>query len=277
MLVPIQPSGTKPPLFFIHGANGLMPVGKSFSRVLGPDQPLYIFNARGYDGEEKPRETVEEMVSDYVAEITQVAPTGPLAIGGMCWGTMIALEAGRELQAKGRSLGPIILADPPRVPYGKGENPQEMGMAVPQGAGGMTTEVEKQLYNYTRGALMTHASLPYNEMPFDARNQDQLHAATLTGMACTAALSRFSAKMFLGNVELIINTNVAPVFFGPNMPWQRVLPNPRVAHVVPWGHVDMFRSKRFEMARLIKFILDSAFSPPVADAAAERERERTFA
>ena len=38
MLVPIQPSGSKPPLFFVHGIHGVMFVGSSFARVLGPEQ-----------------------------------------------------------------------------------------------------------------------------------------------------------------------------------------------------------------------------------------------
>src|ERR1700728_3884125 len=194
MLVPVQTSGTKPPFFFIHGANGLMPVGGSFARIFGPDQPFYVINARGYDGKSPPRVTVEEMVGDYIDEITGAAPTGPLVIGGMCWGTLVALEIGRRLLEKGRAMGPVVLADPPRVPYGKTGNVQEMGTSIPQDAdagGAMGSGVERQLYNYTRGALMTHASLPYNELPFDARDPQQLHIATLTGVACTAALSSF--------------------------------------------------------------------------------------
>jgi thioesterase domain-containing protein len=277
MLVPIQTSGTKPPFFFIHGANGIMPVGGSIAQVLGPDQPFYVINARGFDGKSPPRTTVEEMIPDYLGEILDVAPTGPIVVGGMCWGTMIALEIGRELLTTGRALGPVVLMDPPRVPYGKGEVSQEMGMAVPTGGAAgaaMGPEVEQQLYNYTRGALMTHASIRYNELPFNARDPQQLHIATLAGVACTVALSRFTAKQFLGNVELILNSNVAPVFLNPNMPWQRILPNPRVLHVVPWGHVDMLRSRRFDTARLIKFILDGAFGHGKFH---EGELERSFA
>jgi thioesterase domain-containing protein len=276
MLVPVQTTGTKPPFFFIHGANGIMPVAGSFARVFGPEQPFYVINARGFDGDSPPHDTVEKMIPDYLAEILGVAPSGPLVIGAMCWGTMIALEIGRELLAQGRALGPVILMDPPRVPYGKG-NVRQAGMEVPQGAetdGPIGPDVERQLYNYTRGALMTHASIPYNELPFDARDPKQLHIATLAGMACTAALSRFTAKQFLGNTELILNANVAPAFLNPNMPWQRILPNPRVLHVLPWGHVDMMRGHRFDTARLIKFILDGAFNQGVVQ---EQEFERSIA
>jgi thioesterase domain-containing protein len=269
MLVPVQTAGTKPPFFFIHGANGIMPVPGSFARIFGPEQPFYVINARGFDGKSPPHDSVEQMIPDYLADILAIAPTGPLLIGAMCWGTMIALEVGRELLAQGRPLGPVILMDPPRVPYGKGDVPEGTGAD-----GAIGPEVERQLYNYTRGALMTHAAIPYNELPFDARDPKQLHTATVAGMACTAALSRFTAKQFLGDTELILNTNVAPVFLNPNMPWQRILPNPRVLHVLPWGHVDMMRGHRFDTARLMKFILDGAFNQGVPQ---EQEFERSIA
>ena len=62
MLVPIQTSGHKPPLFFVHGRPGIMPVGPALSRVLGPDQPLYVFHASGIDGRGPVIDNVPEMV-----------------------------------------------------------------------------------------------------------------------------------------------------------------------------------------------------------------------
>src|SRR6266852_3377663 len=49
MLQPVQTSGTKPPLFFVHGLHGVMPLGRIFAEGLGPDQPLYAVHANGID------------------------------------------------------------------------------------------------------------------------------------------------------------------------------------------------------------------------------------
>ena len=53
MLVQIQTTGTKPPLFFVHGLRGIaFSLGANFARALGMDQPVYVINANGVHGQE---------------------------------------------------------------------------------------------------------------------------------------------------------------------------------------------------------------------------------
>ena len=102
MLVPVQLSGTKPPLYFIHGITGVMPLGRFLAQSLGSDQPFYAINANGIDGREitvKDETTVKEMAHTYVEEILDTHPSGPVFIAGMCAGGLAALEVARELQA----------------------------------------------------------------------------------------------------------------------------------------------------------------------------------
>src|SRR5262249_15269010 len=47
MLLTIQASGSKRPLFFVHGLHGVMTLGSSLARALGPDQPIYAIHANG--------------------------------------------------------------------------------------------------------------------------------------------------------------------------------------------------------------------------------------
>src|SRR5216684_2114686 len=118
MLVPVQPSGSKPPLFFVHGLHGVMPLGTGLARVLGPDQPLYALNASGIGGHGPVLSTVRDMALAYAAEIQQARPIGPVVVGGMCDGSLAAIEIARELQERGRNVGPVILADPTIIPRG---------------------------------------------------------------------------------------------------------------------------------------------------------------
>src|SRR5712692_2257657 len=107
MLVPIQTSGNKPPLFFIHGVHGDMPLGTTFSRVLGAHQPVYAIYASGMDGRRPVIDNMPDMVRAYADEIQEVRPAGPIRIGGMCTGCLIALESARKLQEAGRQTGPV--------------------------------------------------------------------------------------------------------------------------------------------------------------------------
>jgi len=277
MLVPINRTGSKPPLFFIHGANGIMPVGGLFSRILGSDYPFYVINAKGFDGS-PPHRTFEEMVQAYYEYIVQTAPSGPVVVAAMCWGTLIGIDVARKLLSDGRELGPLILFDPPRNPFGGHASMQDASWGGGQAAISDDTsdpEVARQLYNYARGVMMTHASVPYNEMPFDARDPKQLDTATRTGIACTTALSRYANPTpFFGAVELIINVNVAQFFFGRQMPWQKLLPNPHPTHVYPYGHMEWFRAHRFNTGRLLKFILEGALAREATDV---QQYEKSFA
>jgi pimeloyl-ACP methyl ester carboxylesterase len=112
MLVPVQTSGDKPPLFFVHGLREIMPLARAFATVLGPDQPFHALNASAADGREPP---IEQMCES----IRRVRPAGPLRIGGMREGTFAALGIARELLQQGRQIGPAILVNPPPLAGGE--------------------------------------------------------------------------------------------------------------------------------------------------------------
>src|ERR1700732_1667746 len=159
MLIPINRAGSKPPVFFIHGANGIMPVGGLFSRILGSDYPFYVINAKGFDGS-RPHQSFNEMVQAYHSYIVDTVPTGPVVVAAMCWGTLIGIEVARKLLADGRELGPVILFDPPRNPFGSQAAMQDPGWGGGQASApaiAADPDVARQLYNYARGVMMTHA------------------------------------------------------------------------------------------------------------------------
>ena len=116
IMVPVQPKGSNPPLFVVHGRHGQAQVGPLFLKLLGDEQPFYALQARGLDGKQEPLETVQEMAAEYVAAIKTVQPRGPYFIGGFCAGGYIALEMLRLLQAGGDRAYPPLLIDPPVPP-----------------------------------------------------------------------------------------------------------------------------------------------------------------
>ena len=249
MLVPIQPEGNRPPLFFVHGLNGLMPLGLTFARVLGPDQPLYVFHADGFDGRKAPNRTVADMTAAYTAEILSVCPQGPCFVGGMCAGGLVAIEIARGMLSAGRQLGPVILADPPSFV-------SETRRAASYRA--LHPKAARQLYKEIQGGFLEMAARSRHQMPFNVRDPRQLHTATLIGMASIRAFGQHVPTPFTGATELIISGDRAPNFFHPDMVWKRLLPNPGVVHVMPLKHFQLFRSNRHDTAQMIKFILVSA-------------------
>ena len=79
-LVPIQPNGSEPPLFCVHGGAGTVLHLQPLAQLLGPEQPFYGLQARGLYGGAPPLLSVEEMAEHYLDELRTVQPEGPYYI-----------------------------------------------------------------------------------------------------------------------------------------------------------------------------------------------------
>jgi amino acid adenylation domain-containing protein len=110
-LVPIQPLGSKRPLFLAHGAEGNVLLYRQLIQHLGPDQPVYGLQSRGLNGDGHFDATIRDIAAHYVKEIVAVQPDGPYAIGGYCLGGTIAYEMAQQLTASGKYVGCVVMLD----------------------------------------------------------------------------------------------------------------------------------------------------------------------
>ena len=118
-VVEIQPNGERQPVYFVHGVGGGMFWGYSnLSRHLGPDQPIHAFKSRGLDGLPE-FETIEEMATNYIADLKAHQPKGPYVLGGYCFGGNVAYEMARQLREKGDEVALVVLlgSTPPNSVY----------------------------------------------------------------------------------------------------------------------------------------------------------------
>lgn len=117
VLIPRRKQGTPPILFLVHGRRGQAHVGSHFLGLLGEDQPLYAFQARGVDGVQPPNETIQAMAEDYISAMKSIQFQGPYFLAGLCSGGYVAIKMAQLLRARGESVGPLILIDPPVPPF----------------------------------------------------------------------------------------------------------------------------------------------------------------
>ena len=108
-LVAIQPNGTNPPFFCVHGGAGGTLFLHQLSRHLGPQQPFYGIEPEGMDGKKFQRITVEQMAAHYLDEIRKVQPSGPYHLGGYCFGGLAAFEMARILRQQGEQVALVAL------------------------------------------------------------------------------------------------------------------------------------------------------------------------
>jgi thioesterase domain-containing protein len=123
-LVPVQPHGSRPPLFFMAfpGVNALGYA--ALARALGPDQPLYVLQSHTrqvsdtiffpYDPRRKSPITQldhEALATEYIEAMRTVAPKGPYLLGGMCRGAHIAFCMAGQLQKLGEKVALLAILD----------------------------------------------------------------------------------------------------------------------------------------------------------------------
>lgn len=110
-LVPIKPEGSKPPIYVIHGvAANITNYFKLIDHV-DKDQPIYGLQAKGLNGLDSPNVGLENIAAHYVNEILAHNPEGPYHIGGYSFGGYVAFEMARQLIAKNKPMGKLIIFD----------------------------------------------------------------------------------------------------------------------------------------------------------------------
>ncbi|PYU98246.1 MAG: non-ribosomal peptide synthetase, partial [Acidobacteria bacterium] len=110
-LVPLQPLGSQPPLFFVHGVGGDVYGFLELAKLLPSGQPSYGIQAVGLDGKSARHVTVEDMAAHYVKEILSFQRDGPFYLAGYSMGGLIAFEMARQLHRLGQRVALLALLD----------------------------------------------------------------------------------------------------------------------------------------------------------------------
>src|SRR6202041_2803284 len=105
-------SGSRPPLYCVHGVGGNVLEYKDLARRIHPDQPLYGLQAIGLSGTAPAQNfTVEKMAAYYLGEIREFQPQGPYYLGGSSFGGLVAYEMARQLAAAMQTVALVAMFD----------------------------------------------------------------------------------------------------------------------------------------------------------------------
>jgi amino acid adenylation domain-containing protein len=110
-LVPIVPTGSKPPLFCVHPVGGNVLEYYPLSNYLDPEQPIYGLQSIGLDGEQEPLTQIGDMAAGYIRSIQTVQPNGPYFLVGYSFGGLVALEIASQLKSQGYQIGLLAFID----------------------------------------------------------------------------------------------------------------------------------------------------------------------
>ena len=110
-LVAIKPSGSKTPLYIIHGEGLNVLNFSSLAEHIDEERPIFGLQARALNGEDAPEETIQQIAEYYLGEILQHNPDGPYLIAGYSFGGYVAVEIEKQMQAMGKKIQMLIMFD----------------------------------------------------------------------------------------------------------------------------------------------------------------------
>jgi acyl-coenzyme A synthetase/AMP-(fatty) acid ligase len=110
-VVPLQLTGSRPPLIVIHDGRGDVFYAQRLVPHLGPEQPVYGLLPPSPSIEDRRETSIEELATTYVERIRGLRPHGPYLFYGYSLGGTIALEMGRQLTVAGEDVLLVGLGD----------------------------------------------------------------------------------------------------------------------------------------------------------------------
>lgn len=110
-IVLMQPTGTAPPLFIIHGDMGDILGFRKLAILIGTDRSIYGIQAQSLLAGHSALLRLEDQAAYYLSEIRKIQPRGPYYLLGYCFGGKIAIEIAHQLRALGEQVEMLGLLD----------------------------------------------------------------------------------------------------------------------------------------------------------------------
>jgi amino acid adenylation domain-containing protein len=250
-LVPVQPRGSRTPIFFVVGYQNPDDTLLSLSQLihhLGMDQPLFGLRPRWIEGNEG-YATVEEMAREFLAELRVVQPKGPYVLGGHCVGGVAALEIAQLLRQEGEEVKTMIFLDTERPSARRNffvelhflrqrvRHIVEVISEIIHASGGARNEIIRKL---------VHRKL---------RETDTFYQSKV---GYRRLLYRHAARRYAGRITLIVNEEQARL--EPDLGWKGIAQGGLDVHTVSGNHFTIMERHANEVAQVILKAIDDAFA-----------------
>ena len=110
-VVPLQPEGTKAPLFILHGVGGNVVNFYGLAMRMGGDQPVYGIQSQALLSKQPALLRLKDMAAHYIADVRRVQPHGPYHLLGYSFGGTVVLEMAHQLRAAGEQVALLGMID----------------------------------------------------------------------------------------------------------------------------------------------------------------------
>lgn len=261
-VVPIQTSGTRPPLFGVHVLGVNAEYYRPLAVRLGLDQPVYGLGlATTLEDADAPT-AIDHIATLYANELERVAPQGPVALAAVSLGAVVAFELASTMRARGRDVVLVSLFDAAGFDIPNRPNPGDrLRSHLDQ-----LSEAPARYLNERRINLTLRATRRAEQVELKARTAlraelpDRLRVRTFIEANAQAALTHQIAP-YDGSVAVFL-AEVNP--FGrasqdPKVGWGSVAIGDFAVVPVPGGHLSMLAEPHVaDLAEALTTQLDRA-------------------
>ncbi|MEH2280997.1 MAG: amino acid adenylation domain-containing protein [Nostoc sp.] len=265
-LVEIQPNGSKPPFFCIHGLGGEVLCFRKLALHLGAEQPFYGLQPRGLDGKHPLHTRVEDMAAHYIQEIQTLQPHGPYFLGGYSFGGAVAFEMARQLQKQGEQVGILVMLDSCRPGYSWQASfikrvLLHLNNIVQQGPNYLWQKVVR--WSYWRKQELKNR---YNRYLDDVLHLPETDKHLKIIDANIQAISEYIFSAYLGRAILLRTEDqnrdeAIGTEYDPQFGWDEVVVGGLDIHYVPGSHLDILNEPNVQvLAEILRNCLTQAQS-----------------
>jgi amino acid adenylation domain-containing protein len=254
VLVPLQASGSQPPLFLVHPVGGEVSWYLALARHLGTDQPVY--------GLQRPAHSTSAdydlptLAERYVEAVRSVQGAPPYLLGGWSLGAVVAFEMARQLRSTGDEVD-LVMIDPP-PPF-----------ATPQGDGelALLRSLARELEGHA-GRSLGLAAEDFERIPPEERLRHLLIAAQAAGALSSdlriedlqgefrerliviqqnrQALRTYVPGFYPGRLTLFRAIDSMAGAGDPSFGWTELAAGGAVVHLLPGDHESILRAPAVE-------------------------------
>jgi len=241
-LVPIQPVGTRLPLYIVHGAGGNVVNFYGLTTRIGADQPVYGVQAQALEANQPALLRMEDMAAHYLKEIRRIQPNGPYHFLGYSFGGIVVLEMAQQLHNAGEEVGLLGMLDTrakdytPEMPKKSGsEKLEKRGwlsgfFRSNQGHGSGKAWAEfflKDMDERRVRYMTTIAAKLFTTLPAFLKNTHEINAV---------AARNYRPKPFPGKLTLFRASKQTNVNIPPDNGWSPIFKEGIEIHHIPGDH-----------------------------------------
>ena len=235
-LVSIQPFGSRPPFYCVHGSGPL----RHLARHLGADQP-FLGIPRLEPPELTKHYSLEETASRYVALLRTFQPRGPYLLSGCCYAGVIAYEMARQLRESGESVPLLVLFDAVNPAIWGFRSWRTIGAMLGYHARALRSLPVSESWGYVEGRLSSVGNVLRGRVRRAwFRPSVALQAAAPVDLAYVESIGfdRYRPKPYAGPTVLCCGQWARP-YVDPRYGWGALVGDSLDVIRLPGGHLEM--------------------------------------